>query len=371
MSLARTYSAPSEIVASAFDGQWPMISVVVPIRNEQRFIGHTLEELLRQDYDPDRFEIIVVDGQSTDMTREVVQQIVDRHPQVRLVPNPRQWSSVARNVGVVESEGDLVLVVDAHCELETDQYFKRLAAAFARSGADCLGRPQPLDVSRATVVQQDIAAARASFLGHHPASYIYSDTEREVPAHSVAVAYRREVFDRLGLFDERFDACEDVEFNHRIDKEGLKCFLTPQLRVRYYPRADLKGLMRQMFRYGRGRGRLFRKHPDTFSPGSFVPACFVAGLVVGPICALFSPILAAVFFGCVAFYAALVLLVSLGVALTHPRGWRMAPWLPLVFLAVHLGAGAGVLEEVLLGPFRLPPGGGAPVFYPRHVSTSR
>ena len=131
-------------------------------------------------------------------------------------------------------------------------------------------------------MQRAIAAARASRLGHHPASHIYSDREGFVPPHSVAVAYRRGVFDTVGLFDERFDACEDVEFNHRVARAGLKCWFTPRVQVHYYPRASLVGLFRQMVRYGRGRIRLLRKHPETFSLPGFVPAAFLAGVVLGP-----------------------------------------------------------------------------------------
>ena len=84
--------------------------------------------------------------------------------------------------------------------------------------------------------------ARSSWLGHHPDSFIYSKEERFVPAISVAVAYRRDVFDKVGFFDENFDACEDVELNHRIDKNRLKCYFTPSITVQYCPRKSLGGL---------------------------------------------------------------------------------------------------------------------------------
>src|SRR5207302_8409198 len=142
-----------------------------------------------------------------------------------------------------------------------------------------VGRPQPLDVSRATPLQRAVATARASRLGHHPDSHIYSDREGFVPPQSVAVAYRREVFERVGLFDEAFDACEDVELNHRVARAGLRCFFTPRIQVRYQPRGTLAGLFRQMVRYGRGRVRLLRKHPDTFSLKSLAPAACLPGSV--------------------------------------------------------------------------------------------
>src|SRR5262249_37322445 len=154
-----------------------------------------------------------------------------------------------------------------------------VADAFRRSGADCIGRPQPLDVREATTFQRAVAAARSSWLGHHPDSYIYASAEGFVPPPSVALAYRREVFERVGLFGGRFDACEDVEFNHRVARAGLRCFFTPRVAARYVPRGSVRGLFRQMVRYGRGRVRLARKHSDTVSPRGFMPALFVFGLI--------------------------------------------------------------------------------------------
>src|SRR5262249_16530671 len=151
------------------------------------------------------------------------------------------------------------------------------------------GRPQPLEVAGATPVQRAIAAARSSRLGHHPDSFIYSAAERFVPPQSVAVAYRRSVFETVGLFDERFDACEDVEFTPRVARAGLKCFFPPLAKVHYHPRGSLPGLFRQMVRYGRGRVRLLRKHPETFRLPGFLPALFLAGVAAGLALAGLSP----------------------------------------------------------------------------------
>ena len=390
------------------------ISVIIPVRNESRFIEQTLTELVDQDYAPDRFEILVVDGQSTDGTPDLVARFAAGRPNVRLFDNPRRLSSAARNIAIrhaghrVPAADHVVLLIDGHCGLADRRYLQKLAAAFERSGADCLGRPQPQDyfsplppgegpgvrpsafsplppgegqgvraianlppgegqgvratafsplppgegpgvrtiavsplppgegpgvratafsplppgegpglraianlppgeapgvraiafsplppgegqgvraVPNLTTLQRAIAAARSSRLGHHPDSFIYSSDEQFVPAESVAVAYRRSVFEKVGYFDENFDACEDVEFNHRVDRAGLRCFFTPAIAAHYAPRDTLRGLYRQMVRYGRGRIRLWRKHPETFSWGIVPPLLFVIGLIAGlPLC---------------------------------------------------------------------------------------
>jgi succinoglycan biosynthesis protein ExoA len=348
-----TWEAPALRLDRPAPAAPPFISVIVPVRNEAAFLDATLNELLGQRYDPGRFEVLVADGGSTDATRAVVAALQRRHANLRLLDNPRRWSSAGRNVALAAARGDLVLLIDGHCELDNPHYLSELASAFARSGADCVGRPQPLDVTRATSLQRAIAAARASPLGHHPDSFIYSEREGPAPPQSVAVAYRREVFERIGPFDETFDACEDVELNHRAALAGLRCFFTPRVRVRYHPRASLAGVFRQMERYGRGRVRLLRKHPDTFSLKSLLPGAFLAGVVLGPLLAWLWPALWLVYGGVLGLYALTVLLFSVGLAARERRA-ELLPWLPLVFAAIHAGAGAGILREWLAGPSRPP-----------------
>ncbi len=343
---ARAPQAARAFAPGPVNGDRPFISAIVPVRNEAAFIGGTLRQLLAQDYDPRRFEVIVADGGSTDATRHVVEALRRRHGNLRLLANPGGWSSAGRNAGVRAARGDVLVIVDGHCDLDNRRYLADLADAFEHSGAACVGRPQPLDVPGATRLQRAVALARASRLGHHPASHIYSDGEGFVPPESVAVAYRRSVFETVGLFDEGFDACEDVEFNHRVAKAGLPCWFTPKVRVRYHPRGTLAGLCRQMFRYGRGRTRLLRKHPDTFSVGGFVPAAFLLGLAAGPPLALLLPPLWFVYGAVVGLYALTVLGTSVALGVREPA---LLPLLPAVFVAVHFGAGAGVLWEAATG----------------------
>jgi glycosyltransferase involved in cell wall biosynthesis len=334
----------------------PFISVIVPVRNEERFIGRLLDQLLGQNYNPERFEVIVVDGESTDSTRSVVAALQARHPNLRLLPNPRRLSSAGRNRAIQTASGQYIVLVDGHCEVENSDYLLDLAEVFALTGADCVGRPQPLDFPGAPPLQRAIAAARASRLGHHPDSYIYSSVERFVPPQSVAVAYRRSVFDTVGLFDEDFDACEDVDFNHRVDAAGLRCFFSPRVKVRYHPRTTLRGLFQQMRRYGRGRLRLSRKHPETFTWAGFAPAAFLVAALLALPAALASGWLAAASATMFGLYGLAVLVTSVAIVL-RKRDVKLLPWLLLVFPAIHFGAGFGILKEWLWGARRSRPAG--------------
>ncbi len=316
----------------------------MPVRNEEAYISHTLKQLLDQEQDNLDVEIIVVDGRSTDRTREIVQQLAREHSQIRLIDNPGRLSSSARNIGIENSRGDFLVVIDGHCEIPGRSYFIDLVAAFERTRADCLGRPQPLDVTDASRLQKAIGLARSSSIGHHPDSFIYSDREIQVPAISVAVAYRREVFDRVGMFDTQFDACEDCELNHRIDQAGMSCYLVPELAIRYQPRNSLTGLFRQLTRYGRGRFRLARKHSSSLSLTSILPALFLLGCVFGPVICYFVPVLWYAYFGVLLTYTATVLGFSVRAAISS-GDCLSALWLPIVFVVIHLASGWGILTE--------------------------
>src|SRR5262249_18732697 len=128
----RLFRAEPEMTARS-----PFISVIAPVRNEAAFIADTLHQLLEQDYPADRFGVTAPDGRSTDDPPAIVAALQTRYANLRLLDNPRRWSSAARNSAVRAARGDIVLLIDGHCELKNPQYLRDLADAFAESGADC------------------------------------------------------------------------------------------------------------------------------------------------------------------------------------------------------------------------------------------
>ena len=356
------------------------LTIVIPVRNEAEHIAGVLDRLLEQNYDQDKLEIIVVDGMSEDATPHIVQEYVQKYPNIiRYFTNPKRLASPARNIGVQNARGEAVLIVDGHCIIDNEEMLRSVSEAFEHTGADCLGRPQPLEMNGCRTPQAEqsgrtpqaerltwaIAAARRSPLGHHPDSFIYSGKAQFSPASSVAVAYRKSVFEKIGLFDENFDAAEDVEFNTRIDAAGLTCYFDPAIAVHYVPRKTLKELKYQMERYGRGRVRLWRKHPHTASWKSFAPGLFLfviivavvlfplsyigllkAGLTTGPslLGMLWWFALGSFFWCVIVLYIAAVFAESIRLTFKQKRQ-DIVLFLPVVFFVVHFGYGWGVLRE--------------------------
>jgi succinoglycan biosynthesis protein ExoA len=322
----------------------PSVSVIVPVRNESRSIEHTLRLLLTQDFPRESFEVIVADGVSTDDTVPIVRRLQGEYPNLKLVLNPQRLSSAGRNTAIRHATKDVVVVVDGHCHVPHRDYLKNLSAAFEVSGADCLGRPQPLDVENPTPFQRAVGAARSSRLGHNPDSDIYSNEAKFVPPQSTAVAYARTVFAKIGLFDQEFDACEDVEFNERVHAAGLTCYFTPAVKIVYEPRASFRALFYQLGRYGGGRAKLAFKHPHSLSIPALVPPVWAVWALVGGLLGLVVPYVGWLWLASLALYA--TVLLGAGVALGRGKPVAVAARIPVVFVAIHFGFAWGFWKEV-------------------------
>ena len=334
----------------------PSVTVVVPVRNEARSIEATLRTLMTQDFPPADYRVIVADGGSTDATVPTVRRLQGEFPELELLYNPTRFSSAGRNVAVRHCATDYVVVVDGHCQVPSRHYLSEVVAAFEQSGAACLGRPQPLGAARPTAFQRAVSVARASRLGHNPDSDIFSDEAKFVAPQSTAVAYRREVFERVGLFDQFFDACEDVEFNQRVADAGLTCYFTPTLKVVYHPRGSWLALFRQLARYGCGRARLAAKNPRSLTAPALVPPLWVLWLVLGGVALPWlGPPFAAVYGASVALYLAVIVAGSVWLGRGSPAA--VAVRLPAVFAAIHFGFAWGFLRESArrLAPWRRRP----------------
>jgi GT2 family glycosyltransferase len=322
----------------------PSVSVVVPVRNESRSIEHTLRLLLTQDFPRDEFEVIVADGVSTDDTVPIVRRLQGEFPNLKLVFNSAKLASAGRNTAIRHATKDVVVIVDGHCHVPDRDYLSKLSAAFAESGADSLGRPQPLDIDDPTPFQRAVSAARSSRLGHNPDSDIYSNEAKFVPPQSTAVAYSRKVFAQIGLFDQAFDACEDVEFNERVHAAGLSCYFSPTVKIVYEPRNSFRALFYQLSRYGGGRAKLAAKHPKSLSVPALVPPLWALWVIFCPCLAICSEIFGILWLGSLALYAAV--LMGAGLVLGRGQPKAVAARIPMVFVAIHFGFAWGFWKEV-------------------------
>lgn len=321
------------------------VAIVMPVLNEERFLGRTLDQVYMQDFPMQQVEVVIADGGSTDHTREIAAEYRNRFGSLKILDNPRRLSSAGRNIGVRNTDAPYIMILDGHSYLPSKTIIRSMVDLFESTDADCLCRPQPLDPPDIGDLQRVVACCRASALGHNPSSDIYSDFEGTVDPTSSGAMYRREVFEKIGYFDEDFDACEDVDFNFRVHMARLKAIISPRLKVHYYPRGTLTGLWRQMVRYGKGRFKFAHKHHQ-LAPMQMLAAIGIVGLALLLLLSLVSQAAWNWLTTLVGVYVLIV--VGYSAWLAHDRG-RLGCLLigPLVFPTIHFGLGWGFLRGFL------------------------
>ena len=315
----------------------PMVSVIVAMRNEEGFIERCLDSVAEQDYPPEQLEVLVIDGRSTDRSREIVSAKEETMPSLRLLDNEKRISPVAFNIGIREARGEVVTIISAHCYLAPN-YVSSCVEYLQKTGADCVGGP--IETIGENDTARAIALAMSSPFGVGDALFRYSEREQYVDTLAFG-AYRRDVFDRVGLFDEELVGSEDDEFNYRLRSQGGKLFLTPAIRSFYYGRSSLRDLCQQYFRYGLGKVRVMRRHPGQTRLRHLIPSLFVLALALSAVLAFLSRWFALLFAFVAGSYVLLSLLVSFRIAARE--GWRYLPRLPLAFACLHLAYGTGFL----------------------------
>jgi glycosyltransferase involved in cell wall biosynthesis len=318
--------------------------VLVPVRNEERYIERCLYSIANQDYPRGLIEVIVIDGQSDDSTREIVTRFAHESTiDLRLIENPRRVPAPAMNLGIDAARGDVILRVDGHAALAPD-YLRLCIDALYADDADCAGGV--LESEGDTYTGAAIALAMSSRFGVGGAAFRVGGAGAAGTAAVDTVAfgvYRRDVFDRIGRFAEDLEHGEDDEFNYRLRDAGGTILLVPRARSRYTVRGDLPSLWRQYFGYGRAKPEVLRRHATQAQPRQFAPAMFVAALGYFGIGALFGR--GGAIKSLVGVYTLLATLASLVLASGH--GWRRLPLLPAVFACLHVSYGLGFLTGVL------------------------
>jgi succinoglycan biosynthesis protein ExoA len=325
------------------DDKLPLISVIMAVQNEERFIGQTLNHIYEQDYPKDKLEVIVIDGYSTDKTVEIVESFKDKLPDLKILQNPKKLAGSSRNLGFKEARGEYCIVIDGHVYIENKNLLSDMVEIFHTSGVDVLSRPQPLTPPDNSYFQNAVAYARESMIGHGTDSTIY-DTEYKgkVDPSSSGSMYKKSIFEDVGYVDEDFDAAEDYEFNYRVSRKGYDSYISPGLAVFYYPRERLGGLFRQMVRYGLGRFRFVRKHTSQLISGNLIPPLFYALLVLTAILSIFVNGLWMVPAALMALYLGGIILGSVFTA--FKRGLKYLPLFPIIYLTIHFGLAWGFIS---------------------------
>ena len=257
----------------------PFVSVVIPMLNEIGHIEPCVDGFLAQTYPAELIEILVVDGGSTDGSREAVLAIAESHPQVRLVDNPRRLAAAAANIGIAESTGEVLSFLSAHGVPDPD-YIATSVRMLLETGAVGVGGHY---VHEGTdPASRAIGLAMASPFGM--ASPHRSSVEREEVDTISHPTFHKQPMVEAGGYDESLLRNEDYEFNYRLRLAGGSLVFCPEISS-VPARGSLTALARRFFAYGRWKATVMRRHPQSIQRGRLVPPAAVAGgAVLGSRC---------------------------------------------------------------------------------------
>ena len=245
----------------------PFVTVGIPCLNEEVFIETTVRCVLEQDYPPDRIEVIVADGGSTDGTRAILARLAHEDPRVRVLENPRKIQAAGMNEILRAAQGDILVRLDAHGEYAKD-YVRMCVEVLERTAADNVGGAQRARAK--TWFQRALCVALDSPLGVGGSKYRSAEQEGDVDTVFLG-AFRRRVFETVGMYDAGAITNEDAELNQRILEAGGRIYLSRDIVAHYYPRGSFRALSKQYFKYGMGRARTLLKHRTFPTPRPAIP----------------------------------------------------------------------------------------------------
>lgn len=321
----------------------PFVSIVTACRNEEKYIKECLESLINQNYLKDNFEIIVVDGDSQDRTKDIINNIIKNNPDIKIkfLNNPQKINSIGFNLGIKESRGEIIIIFGAHAVAENDFILKNVEY-HQKTEADCVGGP--ITSIGDSFLGKVISLILGSPFGVGGAKFRYSQREEYVDTVAYG-AYRREIFEKIGLFDEKLTRNHDIEFNSRLRKTGGKIFMTPEIKSYLYARGTFSGFWKQNFSNGLWNIYTTRLIPGSLRLRHFIPLYFVVGLLSSLILALFSSVGKILFALVAGSYLLANLFFSFKICLKE--GLKYLPILPSAFFTLHFSYGLGSIWGLL------------------------
>lgn len=310
-----------------------MLTIICPVYNEEKYIGNVLEFFVIAK--PDEKELLIIDGGSTDRTVEIVSEWIENHKNIRLLHNRNKYVPFALNLAIRNSQGDPIIRLDAHTIYEED-YFLKILETFEKTNADVVGGP--MRKIGKTVFQKAISYATTSVFGIGDSKIHKTDYNGESD-HVYLGAWRRKLFDEIGLFDERLIRNQDDEFHYRAKSFGKKIYLSSDIKSYYYPRNSFSALFKQYFQYGFYKPLVLQKIRSEIKIRHLIPGIFSLYFITLPLLLFLSKF----------FLIPLLIYFFLDLIFTlkSSKGFGESLAIILIYPTIHLAYGIGFVLGLL------------------------
>ncbi len=315
------------------------ISVIIPCRNEEKYIKRCLDSVLKNDYPKDKMEVLVIDGMSEDKTREIIKEYSEKHPFIKILENPQKFTPFALNLGAKNAKGEVILRMDAHAGYEKD-YISKCLKYLKEYDADNVGGVIKTKPADNTLISKSIANSLSSFFGAGSSYFRIGVKEPKWVDTVFGGCYKREVFEKIGYFNEKLIRSQDLEFNMRLKKAGGKILLVPEIVAYYYPSSNFRDFVKHNFSDGVWVTYPLKFGIRVFKLRHLIPLIFASGVILALIFSPFSFLARFLFIFIFGSYLILNLFFSFKIA-WREKEFKFLFILPVVFASRHIGYGLG------------------------------
>ena len=321
------------------------VSVVIPVLNEAKHVENCLNSVSAQDYPSNMMEILVIDGMSNDGTPDIIKQLCLKDERIKFFENPKKNVPCALNIGIRAAKGDIIVRMDSHCVYPSN-YVSILVGKLLELDAANVGGVWLTHPANDSTQCLAIAICSSHPFGTGPSLHkIGCDSIMETDTVPFG-CFKKEIFDKVGLFDEDMLRNEDEELNGRITKQGGKIYIIPQVVMRYMARDRLDRMCKMFYQYGLWKPLVNKKVGNAVSYRQFAPPAFVACVVLGLLVGIFVPFILKVTLAVLALYYAIVFCIGVIETFKHKRA-ALLILVPITFTCIHFSYGIGYLKGLM------------------------
>jgi len=323
----------------------PFVSIIIPCHNEEKYIRKCLDSVVSNDYPRNNIEVLVVDGLSEDKTREIIKSYQTKYPFIKILDNPKKFTSFAWNIGIKNAKGEVVVLMGAHTTYLKD-YISKSVKYLKEYRADNVGGVLKTVPVENNILARAIAISLSHFFGAG-GSYFRIGSKKPKSVDTVfGGCYKKEVFKKIGFFNENLLRSQDMEFNLRLKRAGGKILLAPDIVSYYYPKENLKDFFIHNFKDG-----IWAIYPLKFVKTPlrlrhYIPLIFVLSLLGTGLLGIFFPIFFWIFIFFLSLYFLSTLYSSAEITLKE-KNILFLLLMPIVFANRHIGYGLGSMWGII------------------------
>ncbi len=319
----------------------PKVSIIIPILNEEKYIAKSLDSIIESDFDKSKMEVLLIDGGSKDKTVEIIKEYQKSYPFLKLLNNPKKIVPVAMNIGIKSAKGEYIIRLDAHSSYPKD-YFSKLIYYHQKLNADNIGGVVITEVKNKTLTSSAIKNVLSDKFGVGSSFRSGAKEIKEVDTVPFG-CYKKEIFEKIGLYDERLVRNQDIELNKRLKRAGGKIYLVPEIKCTYFARETFKDLAKNNFSNGLWNilTAYYTKNITSLSLRHFIPMLFVLSLTVFGIGGIFNRWLFYIFLTILGSYLTLITIRSFQIGKSTTPFHQI-----LAFLVLHFSYGVGSIVGI-------------------------